>query len=268
MYAHPSACRAFCISLPVLLEHSYRQYGCKHQLVPVILNRLLSSGVVGLADVHTDDVYHDPARDKPLRLAGDQNGLPLDDTLQGQNGGDWLYGMRGDDTLVGGLGDDRLYGGSNADFLRSQTGDDQLWGGNGDDRLNSGDNDDGLYGGIGSDTLNGNIGTDTLVGGKDADVFDFDAAGDSGLGKARDVIRHFQDGEGDKIDLSGVDANVDLSGNQAFTFIDDGTFNAAGQLRFAADLHVLYGNTDADATPEFSIQLSGVTSLNAAAVFL
>ena len=80
----------------------------------------------------------------------------------------------------------------------------------------------------------------------------------------RDTITDFKHSEKDKIDLSTIDANTKLAGDQAFKFINSNSFSktdATSQLRFDATSHILYGSTNADSKPEFSIQLNGVSSL-------
>jgi hypothetical protein len=57
------------------------------------------------------------------------------------------------------------------------------------------------------------------------------------------------------IDVSTIDANVLVAGNQAFTFIGSVAFSAAGQLRYSGGL--LQGSTDADAAAELQVQLTG-----------
>ena len=110
----------------------------------------------------------------------------------------------------------------------------------------------------GNDTLIGGLGADKLTGGKGADTFVFTRIDDSGLTvKTRDTITDFKHSEGDKLDLSTVD------GNQTFTFIGTIAFDsdAAGQLRLDPKTGILYGSTNSDSAPEFSILLSGVKSL-------
>jgi serralysin len=87
-----------------------------------------------------------------------------------------------------------------------------------------------------------------------------------------DVINDFVPGL-DRIDLSTLDANAALAGNQAFSApVVGGTFSGAfanaGDLYFDNVAHVLYGNTDADAAAEFAIQLVGVSTLTATDLFL
>ena len=117
----------------------------------------------------------------------------------------------------------------------------------------------------GDDTLVGGLGRDILKGGTGADVFKFNSIDETGIkSSTRDTISDFRRDENDRIDLSSIDASDTLTGNQAFTFIGNNVpfgFNATGQLRFDVKTHVLYGSTDADTAPEFSIVLSGVSEL-------
>jgi Ca2+-binding RTX toxin-like protein len=134
--------------------------------------------------------------------------------------------------------------------------------------LNGGAGNDTLAGGAGNDLLIGGTGLDMLYGGTGADTFDFNALNEMGLGAAlRDVIGDFKTSEGDKIDLSTLDANLATAANDAFSFIGASAFssNATGQLRFAGG--VLYGSTDADTAAEFEIQLVGVSNLQTADLF-
>ena len=126
------------------------------------------------------------------------------------------------------------------------------------------DGADKLNGLVGNDTLIGGLGKDTLTGGTGADVFKFNSVKDSpALLKQADTITDFKHAQGDKIDLSAIDANSVLAGDQAFILISAATFsaNATGQLRFDPKTSTLYGSTNADASPEFAIVLSGVKSL-------
>jgi Ca2+-binding RTX toxin-like protein len=133
-------------------------------------------------------------------------------------------------------------------------GNDLLIGTNGKDKIS------GL---AGNDTLVGGLGVDNLTGGLGADVFKFNASNETGKTSAtRDVITDFKHSEGDKIDLSGIDANSKLAGNQAFKFIGSKSFSGnAGEVRFDSTNKILYGNANADKTPDFAIQLNGVKSL-------
>ncbi|HEY8360823.1 MAG TPA: M10 family metallopeptidase C-terminal domain-containing protein, partial [Ramlibacter sp.] len=73
----------------------------------------------------------------------------------------------------------------------------------------------------------------------------------------------------DKIDLSKLDADAATAGVQDFTFIGTAAFSAdaTGELRYSYSASkgylALYGSTDADASAEFAVQLTGVTALAA-----
>jgi Ca2+-binding RTX toxin-like protein len=96
-------------------------------------------------------------------------------------------------------------------------------------------------------------GKDVLTGGTGDDTFHF---ANGGLGKMRDVITDFAPGS-DKIDLSGIDANVKATGDNAFHTLLKGksAFTKAGQLHYDQKTGILSGNTDKDAAAEFQIIL-------------
>lgn len=158
-------------------------------------------------------------------------------TLNGRGGIDSLYanysfnfrlnGEAGDDHLVSGHGIGTLNGGAGNDHLESYEGG-VLNGGDGNDVLEAGyifSIDTILNGDAGDDvltilqdggTLNGGSGKDTLTGGLGKDIFDYNAASESLPNASKDVITNFKWSEGDTIDLSTIDANTLLAGNQAF----------------------------------------------------
>ena len=118
------------------------------------------------------------------------------------------------------------------------------------------------------DILSGTSKADKLSGGLGADTFKFT---DSSLSSLLDKIVDFNHSQGDKIDLSGIDANVGLVGDSAFTFgvkPSDATVSAAGKLWFDSETNVLSGSVDSDLDAEFSIQLIGVTVFDATDVVL
>ncbi|MDZ8029148.1 MAG: calcium-binding protein [Nostoc sp. DedQUE11] len=118
---------------------------------------------------------------------------------------------------------------------------------------------DTINGGGGNDTIIGGSGTDLLVGGLGNDVFDFNSASESQPGVVRDVISGFVGngfGLGDQIDLSTIDANPFLAGNQAFNFSPG---FGVGHLSYSGG--ILRGNLDFDAAAEFEIQIAGAPVL-------
>ena len=66
----------------------------------------------------------------------------------------------------------------------------------------------------------------------------------------------------DFINLSGIDANDTISGNQAFDFVSTADFSGvAGELKFDPIFGLLSGDTNGDGSYDFGISLIGVTSL-------
>ena len=150
-----------------------------------------------------------------------------------------------------------------------------ILGNGGANALLGGAGNDVLTGGGGADVLCGGSGRDTMTGGLGADVFDFDAAGDSGLAPTTwDILKDFTRAE-DIIDLSGIDANGALDGNGTFTFSGLGRASvwgddATGKLRYEVRTEgiALYGSTDADLDAEFAIFVTGVNALSASDLVL
>ncbi|HEX8654284.1 MAG TPA: M10 family metallopeptidase C-terminal domain-containing protein, partial [Allosphingosinicella sp.] len=132
----------------------------------------------------------------------------------------------------------------------------RLWGGAADDTLTGGGGNDLIFGGRGADQLRGNGGADT---------FRYHATNESPIGLANvDTILDFVHGV-DKIDLSVIDANTVLDGNQAFTFIGSAAFtaagpNSAGQLRaiqtdVVTNTWQVHGDTDGNGAADFVLQV-------------
>ncbi|MCJ8057317.1 type I secretion C-terminal target domain-containing protein [Shinella curvata] len=155
-----------------------------------------------------------------------------------------LRGTNFNDSLVGNDARNRLDGGS---------GNDQMFGMNADDTL---------VGGEGSDKLVGGLGADQLFGGFGADTFIFVNISDS-IVAVRDMINDFSRAEGDKIDLSAIDARETAAGDQAFTFVGTSQFSGtAGELRYSKkeDTYV-YGDVNGDGNIDLSIRLDGSIDL-------
>jgi hypothetical protein len=102
-----------------------------------------------------------------------------------------------------------------------------------------------------------------IDGGAGNDTFRFLSAAD-GDG---DTIMGFQ--PGDKIDLSGMDANGCAAGNQAFTLVSDAFTGARGELilshevRDGEDYTVVQGNTSGGSEADFKISIKGSHDLTA-----
>jgi Ca2+-binding RTX toxin-like protein len=221
-------------------------------------------------------------------------GSAFSDTLTGTTGANVLTGGAGDDSLVGSTGADTMIGGTGDDTFSVDSSGDVVVenAGEGTDTVmsavtytlganlenltltgslaingtgnaannvitgNTGANI--LNGGAGDDTLAGGAGADTLTGGANADHFVFSDGG------GVDTITDFSTAQGDVIDLTGIDANTTVAGDQAFTFIGTAAFhNVAGELRYVvvgANVTVT-GDTNGDGVADFTLNLTGVQSL-------
>ena len=139
-------------------------------------------------------------------------------------------------------------------MITGTSGDDLILGLRGNDRLSGNDGADLIFGGAGQDTLSGGAGDDHFV---------FSSINGSKIA-APDLIQDFQ--SGDVIDLSQIDANRGLSGDQAFEWTGSNTFNGqAGELRayFDGINTIIEGNVDGDTVADFQIQVNGDVALRA-----
>lgn len=153
----------------------------------------------------------------------------------------------------------RITTGSGNDTLTTGNGADYLRGGDGNDRLDGAGGADRLVGGNGSDELQGGRGTDILTGGKGADLFIFRNVAEASTGAGDDLIRDFKSGT-DLIDLSGIDADVNTAGNNAFDFIGSAKFSSeAGELRYAKGL--VLGDVDGDGKADITIEIGNLADL-------
>ncbi|MFE0754981.1 calcium-binding protein [Inquilinus sp. NPDC058860] len=217
------------------------------------------------------------------------SGLAGNDTLQGGGGADRLDGGAGNDILRGEAGADTLIGGTGIDTasyytasagvavnLASGTGSggdaqgdtlsdiENLAGSRFNDSLIGNTNANALHGGDGNDALVGAGGADAMTGGAGADRFVYGSAAQSLTGAGADRIADFSHAQGDRVDLSAIDANTAAAGNQAFGFIGTATYTGvAGQLRYAVSggVTTIAGDLDGDRTSDFAITLTGAISL-------
>jgi len=211
------------------------------------------------------------------------------DTLVGNAGANTLQGWGGNDVLRGGAGADVLDGGTGTDTASyfdsavgisinltagtaaggDATGDtltaiENISGSQGNDTLVGSTGANTLQGWNGNDVLVGAGGTDTLSGGAGADRFVYQAATESPVGVNSDLITDFSHAQLDLIDLSVIDANSGVVGNQAFTFIGAGLFTGvAGQLRYSigGGVTTVAGDVNGDSASDFHIRLTGAIAL-------
>jgi Ca2+-binding RTX toxin-like protein len=204
--------------------------------------------------------------------------------LNGMAGNDTLIGGAGNDTMKGGAGDDTYSVDSTLDTVVELTGEgtdtvnasatftlgafvdnlNLLTGavngtGNAENNVINGNaaantlsglaGNDTINGGAGVDILIGGAGADQLTGGADLDTFKYVALTDSNAG-ATDTITDFVAGE--KIDLSAIDTNSALAGDQAFVVDTDGIYTA-GEIRILGDTVYVYADGDGVADMQFTL---------------
>lgn len=167
-------------------------------------------------------------------LANQIVGNGLANTLNGVGGNDSLMGNAGNDTIYGGAGGDQMSGGTGADtFVYKATSDSQA--------------------SVGPSLPNGALGAPVL-----------------GVGANTDVIYDLSVSEGDRIDVSAIDANTRKAGNDDFVLVDTFT-RVAGQMTVktfggldmkAADGallagratgYILEGDTNGDGVADFTV---------------
>jgi len=112
-----------------------------------------------------------------------------------------------------------------------------------------------MTGGLGKDVMTGDTGNDTFV---------FQSAADSSSDLAlSDVITDFQ--VGDKIDLSAIDANTGVGGDQAFAFGGNNPNAVANSVTWSVSggNTIVHIDNTGDTTADMQIILNGVLSLDA-----
>jgi Ca2+-binding RTX toxin-like protein len=205
-------------------------------------------------------------------------------------GNDIVTGSTGDDVIVGGAGADTLNGGAGIDTLSyvgstaavvidlgsntatggDATGDmisnfENIMGSSASDILTGNAGDNTIWGGAGNDRITGAAGFDTLYGQLGNDIFDFNAISESAVGFYSDTIADFVKGQ-DKIDVTTIDANTALAGDQNFIFVGTTAFSGvAGQLRYDTSIgdgytHI-FGDINGDRIADFEIRLNGAFTL-------
>lgn len=202
------------------------------------------------------------------------------DIIVGGGGADTIRGRGGADIIAGGAGADRLKGGSGGDTLsyedspasvRVDLSNGTATGGDaagdrysGFEHLLGSGHADTLSGDAGANRITGGGGADTLRGRGGADTFIYAALAHSAAGAA-DLIADFSQVQGDRIDLSAIDA---IAGGEddAFIFIGSAAFTVAGQLRstFTGLNTLIEADNDGDGAADLAILLTGRHTLTAA----
>ncbi len=129
-----------------------------------------------------------------------------------------------------------------------------------------------ITGANGNDVLTGKGGADMLLGGLGADRFAYLAFNESTVAVVnRDTIGDFDALAGDQIDLSALDANTTIGGDQVFSFIGSAAFsNTPGELRVASapSYSLVMGDATGDGIADFSIRVNGTSAPGSGAFIL
>jgi Ca2+-binding RTX toxin-like protein len=212
-----------------------------------------------------DTYYVDSYGDLVLEYAGegaeDWVATPLSYTLDPNVESLALLGA-GDKDGTGNELDNALHGNGYVNVLTGLGGNDRLYAGNGNDLLWGDEGNDFLDGDFGDDMLAGGSGLDTLAGGYGGDLFVWGDKDETGVtpGTA-DLITDFNAAQGDRIDLSLVDANDYANGDQAFTFIGNAPFSGTpGELNYVyvGGDTIVQMQTGTSADVEAVIRLTGI----------
>lgn len=221
------------------------------------------------------------------RLSGNDGHNKLD----GKGGADTMIGRAGNDTYVVDNAGDKAFelAGEGKDMVVSSvswtlgayfealqltgsattgTGNKEAnWiaGTDGANTLDGAAGNDTLLGHGGNDRLIGGAGSDMLTGGAGADRFIFTSAADAPLSGSRDTIADFSRAEGDRIDLSAIDANGSDAGSGTFKLVSafDGSH---GALVVAAQgtQWLVQGDIDGNRVADFAILVTSTSALVAA----
>ncbi len=216
-------------------------------------------------------------------------GYAGNDTIVGGSGRDFLDGGLGSDSINGGLGVDivvyttsdvsarvnlqtgiAFYVGNSAVIDTLASVEDVICG-NGDDLITGSSAANYIFAGPGFDTIVGSLGSDRLEGGDGRDVFVFNFVDDSSALSPDTIlaggmsfpfelpISAFGAFEGagsalgDRIDLSGIDANTTLAGNQMFRLglLGIGTLSLVN----SGTVTIVRANVDYDSEFEFVLRI-------------
>ena len=214
-------------------------------------------------------------------------GNTLNNFLNGLGGNDTLYGRDGNDTLIGGTGKDQMIGGAGDDIYYVDNKDDYAVEANGEGNdivrasvsyslsnsqyvetlildgrqdLNARGNniDNVIVGNTGNNVIEGRRGGDIMTGGGGDDTFVWTATNES-FGSNTDRITDLSS-KGDTLDLSAIDADLGLAGDQDFVLTSAFT-NQAGQMVFSynagADMTTLLLDVNGDSTADMRILFNG-----------
>jgi Ca2+-binding RTX toxin-like protein len=232
-----------------------------------------------------------------------QSGGAGNDVMAGDDGNDIIDGGTGADTMYGGLGDDIFYVDDAGDQTIESLGEgndvvhatiswtlaantetlvldgtgningtgnglvNMMNGNAGNNLLDGGAGDDVIKGFNGNDTLVGGAGADVLVGGAGADTFVVrqESVRQSHLGGTLEVdtVNDMTTAQGDRLDLSAIDADSTTAGDQAFHLVSSFTSHAGEMtLAFSGGITTLQLDVDGDGVTDYRMKITGDVHLD------
>jgi Ca2+-binding RTX toxin-like protein len=263
--------------------------GDDRYVVNTALDVVVEPAATGTDTVETSISYILGANVENLLFTGnswdaiDGQGNSLNNRLTGNNGNNNLDGGTGADIMAGGGGNDTYtvddasdvvveFQASGSDHVRSSVNyvlgafiENLTLLGTGNINATGNLTANSIAGNAGRNIITGGLGLDTLTGNAGSDGFIFQELEDSGKTmNTSDIITDFNAAQGDRIDLSAIDAISSSLANDAFVFVGVSAFSAAGQVRSFAWNTLTYVelNTDSNlSTIEMMISLSGTLVL-------
>ena len=216
-------------------------------------------GGVG-ADIMTggagnDDYYVDDAGDQTIELSGEGTDIVRASIS-------WTLGGNIEQLELQGTGDLDGTGNELANRLTGNSGDNTLSGLAGVDTILGGDGDDTIIGGTGNDLMTGGAGADTFVILAESVYSSKTPAGGH---LEIDFVYDLNKAEGDKLDLSAIDADINTAGDQAFTLVSSFGHHA-GEMTLAysasANQTVLSLDVDGDGKADYQMKITGDVHLD------
>jgi Ca2+-binding RTX toxin-like protein len=203
-----------------------------------------------------NDVYYvDNAGDTTIELAGEGTDIARASLT-------W--------TLAANIEQLELQGSGNLDGTGNELGN-RLTGNSGDNVLNGLAGNDTVLGGGGDDTIIGGLGSDLMTGGAGADTFVilaesvYSSKAPAGRILEIDQVHDLNKAEGDKLDLSAIDADANTTGDQAFHLVSAFTKHG-GEMTLAytasSSITLLSLDVDGDGKADYQMKITGDVHLD------
>ncbi|MDQ0463380.1 Ca2+-binding RTX toxin-like protein [Caulobacter ginsengisoli] len=199
-----------------------------------------------------DDIYYvDDPGDTTIEAAGEGNDI-VHTVIN------WTLAANTETLVLDGVGDINGTGNSLVNNLNGNGGANTLDGAVGDDVIKGFNGNDVLIGGTGSDILVGGAGADTFLVRQES-------VRQSHLGGTLeiDTVNDLTTAQGDKIDLSAIDADSSTAGDQAFHLVAGFTSHAGEMvLGFSGGITTLSLDVDGDGTADYRMKITGDVHLD------